>query len=451
MTSDTPAITDLLAAFVANTGYDDIPDEVKAVARRQILDTVAVAWAGTAAPAAAAVTAMATANGAGTESTIWSTGAHAAAPAAAFANSMFAGALDYDNVNTLHADMITVPVAFALAEKTHASGRDVLGAVVLGSEIACRLGACSATAAHRGWFKTSICGVFGATACASRLLGLNEAQTRHALGIALIQACGTQQATIEQSLAKRLMNAFVARAGVECALLARMGVTGPRRPIEGQFGLLALYQEGTPEVITAALGSDYLYRNTATKKYPSCACTHCAIDAALLLLRRHQIKAAEIEHVEVEISPYMNRLVGAPFELGESPQVAAQFSVQYCVAAALAYGQFRLAQIDEEVIRGEAVRAVIPRVRIIVDPKRTSSRAALVRIRTSRLGAVEQDVSRLPGTPETPMSAQEWQDKMEDCLARGARPLAEAQRARLIDKLSRLDEVADLGGLFIPA
>ena len=112
-----------------------------------------------------------------------------------------------------------------------ASGADFLAALVIGSDVMCRLGA-AARHPHRGFHYTSAFGVFGAAAAASRLLRLDAARTRHALGIAFIQACGTQQANIEPSLTKRMLSAFAARAGVYAALLAQRGITAPSEVFE---------------------------------------------------------------------------------------------------------------------------------------------------------------------------------------------------------------------------
>src|SRR6188474_297528 len=104
-------------------------------------------------------------------------------------------------------------------------------------------------------FLNSISGPFAAAATAAKLLKLDATATRHALGIALSQAAGTQQSNIEQALTKRLQGALSARSGVFSAQLAQRGITAPREAIEGKFGLFALYQEGNPLKILDGLGS----------------------------------------------------------------------------------------------------------------------------------------------------------------------------------------------------
>ena len=128
--------------------------------------------------------------------------------------------------------------------------------------------------------------------------------------------------------------AFAARAGVFSAQLAQRGITSPREAIEGKFGLFSLYQEGNPLKILDGLGQRFEHENTAIKKYPCCACSHASLEAALGLIREHDLKPADVTGIEVFHSTFMHRLVGSPFNPGDNPQVSAQFSVQYAMACA---------------------------------------------------------------------------------------------------------------------
>jgi hypothetical protein len=108
-----------------------------------------------------------------------------------------------------------------MAEREHASGKDFLAAFVLGSDLCSRLGG-SITGQHKGWFTTSIYGVFGAGAAAAKILSARRAADpgmRSALRLsqAARHAAGQRRA----GLTKRLQSAFATRAGVFSALLGR--------------------------------------------------------------------------------------------------------------------------------------------------------------------------------------------------------------------------------------
>ncbi|MGH8617751.1 MAG: MmgE/PrpD family protein [Burkholderiales bacterium] len=418
-------ISGRLAAHVADTRWEDLPADAIAASKRLGLDTLAVAWAGATAPGVPPVRDLLVDEGGKGESLLWADGRRLPARAAAFINSAAAAALDYDGMRatergSVHADSVVLPAALAIAEREHASGRDFLTALVIGNDLVTRLGAASLLP-HKGWYLTSIYGVFGATAAAAKLLKLDAAKTTHAFGIALSQASCTQLPNIERNLTKRFSSSFAAAAGVSSALLAAAGVTAPREAFEGQFGFYRLYQDGDADALLANLGRDYPHVGTAIKKYPSCACNHTAIEATLDLVREHGLTAADATEIEVTISPYVDRLVGASFDPGADPQVAAQFSVQYSVACPLLRGRFGVADIQPDAVTAPDIVALARRIAVRIDPGWNNSRAATVRIVSRTRGTLEKHVAHIPGTPEAPLGDAELQAKIRDCFDFGAR------------------------------
>lgn len=213
--------------------YEAFPEYSLLAAKRFVLDTLAVAWAGTDAPGCREAYALLIDEGGRADS-------HARAysdsrerdgrlPAisAAFINGVTSAALDHDGIGSgasVHVNINVLPAALAMAERLHVSGREFLSAFIIGADITYRLAA-AADSPNAGFHYVPIYGVLGAAAAC--LLRLNVLETRHALGIAFMQASGTQQANIDPSLSKRMKSVFAARAGVHAALLAQRGITGP--------------------------------------------------------------------------------------------------------------------------------------------------------------------------------------------------------------------------------
>ena len=208
-----------------------------------MLDTLAVAWAGTRAEGVEPLRALFVRSGGTPEARVWCYGDMLPATQAAFLNGDARGGpgLRQPARPRERAQRRRGPARPSLPLPTRAAQRaqQVITALVAGSELMVRLGL--ATRSHPGWFYSSVFGAFGAAAAASKLLNLDETQTLHALGIALSQAAGTQQPLLERSLTKRLQTAYAARSGVEAALFAEAGVTGPAQPLEGSSGIQALY------------------------------------------------------------------------------------------------------------------------------------------------------------------------------------------------------------------
>ena len=147
-----------LAQHVVTTQFEDIPAAAMRSAKRLALDTLAVAWAGSAAPGVREARELLAEEGGRPESTVWAFCGRLPARAAAFINSASAAALDYDGMRatergSVHSDSVVLPAALALAERAHAGGREFLAALVLGNDVVTRLGAASQLP-HKGWYHT---------------------------------------------------------------------------------------------------------------------------------------------------------------------------------------------------------------------------------------------------------------------------------------------------------
>src|SRR3954470_2220028 len=153
-----------LAQHVVSTRVEDIPVAALASSKRLALDTLAVAWAGSAAPGVREAYELLRDEGGKREATVWAFDGKLPARAAAFINSAAAAALDYDGMRatergSVHAESVVLPAALAVAERAHATGADFLAALVLGNDVVTRLGAASQLP-HKGWYHTSIYGIY---------------------------------------------------------------------------------------------------------------------------------------------------------------------------------------------------------------------------------------------------------------------------------------------------
>ncbi|MGE0314272.1 MAG: MmgE/PrpD family protein [Lautropia sp.] len=438
-----------IAAHLANLRIDAVPPSALLASRRIMLDTLAVAWAGSVAPGIPALR-RGIAAGDARDATLWGTTSRASVLDCAFLNSAAAGALDYDSLHlqaVVHSDIVLLPAMLAIAERERVEGRRFLAVLTAATDLMCRLG--MSTRAHSGWFYTSMHGVFAAAAGCAMLLGLNESGIRDSLGIALFQTGGTQQSMVEKSLTKRLMSAFAARGGLFSAQLAQSGVTAPREAFEGQFGFYAMYERGDPAVVLAGLGEHYLGTGISIKRFPSCGCNHAVIAATLQLVDAHDLAPSDVIEVRAVISQYMNRLVGAPYAPGDNPQVAAQFSVQYSVASAVLHRRLGVAEIQPEAALDPAAIALARKVEVVVDDDRAGQLApAEVEIRTASRGWLKCRVSELPGSPGSPLSDAERIDKIRECMGLGEEALGRDRIDALVGRVDELENLKDMSMLF---
>ncbi len=165
-------------------------------------------------------------------------------------------------VNAMAAHAAVVPAVLALSEPSDARGEELLEAVIVGTEGGLRIAA-SVAPDHtdRGWDTAGTIAHFSTVLAAGRIVGLDAAQMRNALGITATQAAGLWAAFGTMTQTYHLAKA--AADGIEAALLAQAGFTGPAQPIEGRRGFAALLaRRFHPDEITSGLGSQYKMDHT---------------------------------------------------------------------------------------------------------------------------------------------------------------------------------------------
>jgi len=448
-------ILDALAEHLAATHYQDLPASAAAAARRSLVDTTGVALAARAAPGMAAVSRACGKGGAAPGATVWCTGQQTSAALAAFANSAYAGALDFDSLHAegaIHADLLIVPTVLAVAQHCELDGASVLRGIALGDDLACRLALC--TRENRGWFYTSLYGGMACAAVAATLRGADARTIGHAMGLAYLNAGGTQQPASERSLAKRVQGAMSLLVGMAAADLALAGLEGPRDILSGKFGLFSMYEDGQLKGLREGLGQRFEGERIGYKVFPVCQCSHAAADALLYARAKYRLRAEEVVSVVVRVSPYMDRLVGAPFAPGANPQIDAQFSLQYCVARILLTGRLGVEEIGEQAVRDPRVLALTRRVRVEVDAANTGKYAPVELTLCLTDGSVlELRAEDFPGSAEQALDDVQIADKFRTCLAAGgADPvraealLAVLSQAQRHDTATLLARMADCCG-----
>jgi len=261
------------------------------------------------------------------------------------------------------------------------------------------------------------------------MCGADAAGIANAMGLAFANAGGTQQPAFERSPAKRIQSALATQLGVTCGKLAVGGLRGPREILEGSFGLFSMYEEGDPEPLLAELGVRFEGENVSYKAFPICQCSHAAVEAMLLLRSGHALAASTVRRVSVHISPYMHRLVGAPFSAGATPQVDAQFSVQYCVARSLASGRLGIPEIEASAATDMELSDVLRRVEVRVDDANAGKYAPVELVVELRDGRILRHVAQdFAGAMERPLSDEQLAAKFYHCLDVAGSPREQADQ-----------------------
>jgi 2-methylcitrate dehydratase PrpD len=442
-----------LGERIAAFRFDDLPADALRWARIGIIDTVGVTLAGASEPCARIAHAVASPSTG--EALIFGTRERMKPSDAALVNGTAAHALDFDDCsNTLggHPSAPILPALFALAEQTHASGRDFVAAYVAGFETQARLAhAVNFHHYDKGWHPTATLGVFGACAATSRLMGLDAAQTATALSIAASFASGVKANF--GTMTKPLHVGHASRNGLIAAQLAREGFTAGDEVFEHRQGFFNVYNGAghyDAEAATRAWAAplDIVEPGIAIKQYPCCGSTHPAIDAMLMLVAEHHLTPQQVERVISRTHP---RRLQHTNRTQLKSALDAKFSVQYCVARALAQGRVVLSDFEGDAYDDPSIRAVMSKVTAEPDPLADElpdhfGAEVIVELRDGQ--RLSKRVARAAGrTSANPLPDARIEQKFLDCALHALTPDASERTLSALWHVGQTDDMRDIAAL----
>jgi len=450
-----------LAEWALAFSLEDAPAEVIENAKLRILDIIGVMIATYSHPTvAAAERAHADADAGGTGAYALMSPAQTSLAGAAFVNGVASAVLEFDDTHiasNIHPTGVIVSASLPLAQALGLSGRQWLEAVIIGSEILCRLGLVSPIRMHElGLHPTSVYGVFGATYSAARLRGLSLRQTVDAVGTAASLSAGSIASFEEGTSTKTLHVGFAAAAAIRSMALAAHGISGPGKVFEGKFGWFRSYVQSQPEFrfaqLTDRLGTHWESLAIATKLYP-CAYTLMPFIAAALNLRAdHAIDLDQIAEVCCEIMPRSFHTVCEPVEEKRRPLTSwhGRISLQHTVAEALVLGRFDKNAYAESSLRDPRINALADKVVHVADPiaaADTSRSRGVVSVIFQDGRTISHTIEDMLGTARNPAPASVYVEKFR---ANVDGVISASLANTLIEAIMGLDQVSDLDKLFSP-
>src|SRR5262245_48065606 len=364
-----------LAEWAAGLQPRAVPPAVLDNAALRVPDTIGCALAGAREEHVPAVLALASRWAGEGPSTIWGSSLTAPPPQAALANGALAHGLDFDDTHAdsvCHGSAVLVPTVLALAESERLDGRTALTAYIAGHEGMIRLGMAAPGRFHaRGWHATAVCGAFGAALAAGKCLGLDADRLTAALGIAASMASGVMEFLEDGSWVKRIHPGWAAQSGIQAALLAQQGFTGPATALEGRLGFYRAALGETPDVATQmkSLGAEWETLRSSFKLYPCCHLSHAYLDAVARLRKDHGLRAEQVAEVECLVPAGEVPIICEPVEAKRRPRTPydAKFSLAFCIAASLYDDRVGITAFTEGSIRDPRLLTLADRVRFSID------------------------------------------------------------------------------------
>ena len=367
--------------------------------------------------------------------------------AAAFTNGALAHALNYDVLGAGYAGLIPPAVVAAADCNETTSGQDVVTAMAAGIELVTRIQ--DATSHIVKTYDRMIDGqlqtYFGCAVAAAKTMRLPAEAIDSALGIALMQAAGPMQITLDgDPEAKAYYGAFPNQAGLQSALLAREGLQAACNTFSGTAGLFRLFYnvETADDAIFSGLGKDYRMRRVRFKRWPTSAAFAEFMKSTHDIRTEEQLQPDHIARIEIVTNPTM-RVWFEPRDARRAPEnaAAAGNSAPFAIAAVLANGDFTLSDLTQNGLAQAPVRRIAGRI----EARFTQSvgKPSHLAITTEQGATFERSVDLAPHSTLPWLDFDGVRAKFTKCLEHAHDRSLTARAADIVSLIENLDELTD--------
>ena len=434
-----------LATFIGETQYDKLPQEMVFEVKRALLDTIGVTIAGSLEPAGKIITGFVGKMGGKPAASVIGCKFRTSLPLAALANGTMGHALDYDDTGAGcqgHPSVAIFPAILALGEELESSGKEIITAYAVGVEVWSKLAACMPSFHLKGWHPTAVFGTLGAAAGASKLLNLSVEQTMMSVGLAVSEAAGLMKNF--GTMTKPFHAGNAAQNGVVAAMLVKDGFTAAENILEGEFGFPGIYYGGEVDVSGMAenLGSPFaiIAEGLNIKKYPTCYCTHTAIDVMLDLVKKYEITPEQVEKIEC-LGPL--RFKKVLFHTNPGNKLEAKFSMNFVMASAIVDHKVGLDQVTDERVKDPAIQELMKKVSLH-SYEGPEDQPVTVTVRLKGGNQYSESAMQPRGHAGTPLSRDELLGKYEACARRVLDDSAVERSIELLENLDTLHDIKEL-------
>jgi 2-methylcitrate dehydratase PrpD len=362
-----PPVTHILARFVADHPPGRFPAHVESEAHRTFLNWLGCAIGAARHPTIESALAAVKELAPSPQATVLGRSERVDIASAALLNGISSHTFDFDDTHLktiIHPAGPVASATLALAEHIGSTGREAIDALILGIDVACRVGNMIYPEHYdRGWHITGSTGMLGAAAAAARLLRLDVDRTAMALGIAASQPIGVREQF--GSMTKPFHPGGAARAGLTSALMAKHGFTASPRAIEAPRGIAQTYSTKCAwNEITDELGERFEIAFNTYKPFACGIVIHPSIDGCLQLRNAHGLRAEDIERIDLRVHSLVLELTGK-----RTPRTGLEgkFSVFHACAAGILFGRAGEHEFADAIVARPDVVALRDRVRAQVD------------------------------------------------------------------------------------
>jgi aconitate decarboxylase len=436
------------AAHALETRFEDLSPLAVESAKTFILDSFGVGIAGSSAAGADGLLAVARTWGTQPQAQVWGRSNRLSAPAAAFMNAWQMHNQEYDCLHegaVVHALASVLPAALAAAEASGGcSGRNLITAIAIGTDIAAGLGL--ASRAGFRFFRPATAGGFGAVAAAGRILGLDQARMEAAFAWQLAQASGTMQAHKEGSPILAVQIGFNARAALQSCELSLVGLPPSHEVFEGPYGYLSVFEDAFDlQPVLRDLGRVWRIVEFSHKPYPAGRATHGGVEGVLALREEYGFAIDDVAEIAVSAPPLIVRLVGRPPVVNAGSSYA-RLCLAFVAATALRKGGVDILDFRDDALNDAATLAIAGRVRLEDDgnPDPNALAPQSVSVRLTKGKSLDWRCDTMLASPRRPLSRLGQLKKFHRCMEFSAESLSNSSAAALISSIEHLEDLVDV-------
>jgi 2-methylcitrate dehydratase len=432
------------ARYALALRFEDLPADVVHHAKRSLLDGLGNAIGGYAAPGRAACESTARALGGPPEATIFGSGFRTGAVNATLVNCFMMRFLEYNDVGGGNHNEEAIPSLLAVSERDGSTGRDFLTALVLSYEIGARviLAAPGGPAAYdkHGW-STDARGGLNMPPAIGKLMGLSEEQIAHATAICAGRGVplGILDADKEEnSMAKNLRFGQITRDAIVACMLAKEGLTGPLRVVEGDGGYRDGILRGDLDLQALVDFNGWRIRDTRYKRLCANGSTQGYLHATINLVTEHNLKPSDIATVHIRASAREARHTTALAKKYPRNAETADHSAFYATAFAIKERHFGPDSSDPRHFSDPVILALIEKIQVRNDPDLPArGRAGIAEITTTDGRKLQMKCDALVDH----LSDDELERKFRDTAKKF---MSTSQIDRAIDVIWTIDKAATL-------
>lgn len=442
-----------LIEYALSAFEEGVPEEVTKIAIQAIIDQYGLQIGGSEFPWSKSIYRYIKAySGDKGSSTVTRYGDHLPLTQAAFVNGCFAHAQDFDDSHQeaqTHPGSVVIPAAIAVGGQLDLPGRTVLKAIIIGMEVMLRLAHSLCPSCIEGGHHTPpTIGPFGSAIACGLLLGLNKNQLINALGICGSYSGGLVEYTLSGGSVKRIHTGLGARAGLEAALLAKEGLTGPITIIDGDKGMWAVYGRGNAfkERLLDRIGERYMLTTIMFKPYNCCYLIHPAIQGFLEICQKENISASDIESVTVGMSAFSISHAGK-ITIPED-ELGAQFSTSFTLALSLIEGAPGMWSYTTSALTNKSILALARKITVFKDEEANrefpQKNGCIINLQTTKGQAFSIRIKDPKGSPENQLTCDDVKQKF---LSNVIPVLGAEQAAIAYTTFSQFDRLDSVRGL----